>query len=63
MIHEAFRKAAIAYRYYQIIQPEKNYNNEQARKRFDQDKNINIEILQKVIQTVFKEQADLLKAM
>lgn len=57
MIHEAFRKAVIAYRYYQIIQPEKNYNNEQARKRFNQDKNINLKTLKKVIHTVFKEQS------
>jgi hypothetical protein len=61
MIHEAFTKAYIAFRYYSIKHPERNYTSEQARKQFMQDNNVDKSLLRKVIDEIYSEQKGMLK--
>lgn len=61
MIHEAFHKSRVAYRYYKIRYPERNYNEDQSRKHFQQDNYIDKAILKKVIDEIYKEQKEVLK--
>jgi len=61
MIHEAFTKAYIAFRYYSIKHPERNYTSEQARKQFMQDNRVDKALVRKVIDQVYSEQKRLLK--
>lgn len=58
MIHEAFTKAAIAKRYYNLrgIELEK----EPARKRFLLDKHIDKKIIRVVVDAIYKEQKKLI---
>ena len=63
MIHQALSKSEIAYRYYQEVAPDRNYPKEQARKQFQQDRNINVKVVRKILNDIFKEQLLLLKAI
>ena len=61
MIHQALISAQVAIRYYKIKYPDRKYDTIQARKQFGQDTNIDKELLQKVIDKIFKEQNALIK--
>ena len=61
MIHKAFTKSEIAYLYYQLKYPHRNYDKDHSRKQFAQDKAIDIEVLLKVINNVMNEQLTMLK--
>lgn len=63
MIHQALSKSEIAYRYYQEVAPNRNYPKEQARKQFQQDSNIDVKIVRKIVKDIFREQLLLLKAI
>jgi len=63
MIHEAFTKAEIAIRYYSIVVPGRTFTNEQARKRFLLDKNVDLKIIRQIIDVIYSEQKRLLKAI
>lgn len=56
MIHKAIVKSEVAFRYYQEVSPDKKYPKEQARKQFQQDKNIDLKIVRKILKEIFKEQ-------
>ena len=60
MIHEVYKKAQIARRYYKLKTGEE-LESEFARKRFEKDKNIDDSLLKKVFSMVNEEQRALLK--
>lgn len=62
MIHEAFTKSEIAFRYYQQKYPERNYTRKEAMKQFSQDRAIDRKIIRTVIDTIYSEQKQLLRA-
>jgi len=55
-IHPAYNKTILTHRYYQEKSPEKNYDKDQSRKQFHQDKNIDEKVLLKVLRQIFEEQ-------
>lgn len=59
MIHEALIKAEVAKRYYSEKGIE--LENEPARKKFLQDRHVDLQLLNKVIREIFKEQLTLIK--
>lgn len=61
MIHKAIVKAQVAARYYEIVNPERNYPIQQALRQFRQDRNINKKIVLKIISQIFQEQKKMLK--
>lgn len=61
MIHEAFTRSQVAFRYYKGKNPERKYTIEAAKKQFNQDVNIDLKIIRKVILRIFAEQKELLK--
>ncbi len=66
IIQPAFTKAEVARRYYnelfgEFIYPNANEYRERARKRFFLDKNVNLDILKKVIKNICDEQRDIIK--
>jgi len=63
LIHPAFSKSEIAFRYYRIIAPDREYPKEKARIQFQQDNNINLKIVRHVIDELYSEQLLLLKAI
>ena len=63
MIHQALSKSEIAFRYYHIVKRDRNYSKEDARKRFQQDRKIDVKVVRKVIDGIFQEQSAILKAL
>lgn len=63
MIHQALSKSEIAFRYYRIVHRDRDYNKEDARKRFQQDRKIDVKVVRKVIDEIFQEQRAILKAL
>jgi len=61
MIHPAIKKTQVALRYYKIVYPERNYDDHNAVRQFNQDKKINNVIVLRVITEIFKEQKEILK--
>lgn len=61
MINSEFNKSEIAYLYYRHKYPNRDYDKEQARKQFNQDKNIDYKIIITIIKTVCREQVKRLK--
>lgn len=61
MIHEAYYKDEIAFRYYKLVADARKYTKEQARKQLIQDKNIDFKSMEMVVTKIHKEQIDLLK--
>lgn len=58
MIHKAYTKGVLAERYYAKLG--KVYNQDQARKQFAQEKNLNEKILLQVLKEIFNEQKNML---
>jgi hypothetical protein len=63
MITSAFNKSEIAYQYYRHKYPNRDYDKEQARKQFQQDKNKDYKLLIKVVKIVCREQTSILVAL
>lgn len=61
-IHPAYNKTVLTHRYYQEKSPEKNYDKDQSRKQFHQDKNIDEAVLLKVLKKIESEQKEFLKS-
>jgi hypothetical protein len=61
MIHEALSKSEIALRYYKQTHPDRKYKKEAARKQFDQDLNLDVKLIAKIIDQIFREQKELLR--
>lgn len=53
MIHRAYKKTVLAYLYYKKLG--KDYDEDQARKQFAQDNNINEKVLHAVLKEIYKE--------
>lgn len=60
LIHPAFSKSEIAYRYYKIVHPDREYSKEKARIQFQQDNKLNLKTVRHVIDELYSEQKQLL---
>lgn len=58
MIHKAYTKGVLAVRYYAKLG--KVYDQDQARKQFAQEKNLNEKVLLQVLREIYSEQKEML---
>jgi hypothetical protein len=60
MIHRAYKKGTVARYYYKALQPKLKLTNQQALVRFNQDLNIDWNLIESVIKQICSEQIKML---
>lgn len=60
MIHSALSKSEIAFRYYQLVKPDKDYTKGKARVQFQQDRKLDKRIIRQIVYDIFEEQKQML---